>query len=71
MIVDQETFCDEVEKLHAHKGLTMFESIFACCDKFNIDYELVGPLVNRSVREKLEEEAVSRRMMTSSTHSLF
>lgn len=71
MIIDQETFCYEVERLHAHHGMTVFESIFLACEKYNIDYEFVNPLINRSIREKLQVEAVQKNLMRSESHSLF
>jgi hypothetical protein len=71
MIIDSDTFCIEVEKLHAHHGMSMFESIFLICERYNIDFEYVGPLVNRSIKEKLECEAIQKNLMKSTQHTLF
>jgi len=71
MIIDSETFCIEVEKLYAHHEMSIFESIFLICDRYNIDYEFVGPLVNRSIKEKLEREAIKLNLMESNQYTLF
>ena len=71
MIIDPETFCKEVEELHAHNGSTMFDAIFQTCDQYGVDYEMVGPLVNRSIREKLKNEAIEKNLMKAESYSLF
>lgn len=71
MIIESETFCHEVETLYAKNDINMFEAIFIVCDKYNIDYEYVGPLVNRSIKEKLKQDAIKIKLMKSDSYSLF
>jgi hypothetical protein len=71
MIISEENFCDEIEQLHAHGKLTMFDSIFAICEKYKIDYECVGTIVNRSIQEKLKEEAFDKKLMKRESIPLF
>lgn len=71
MIIDPENFCRRVEELHAHNDMSMFESVFAVCDDYGVDYEMVGPLVNRSIREKIKNEAIQLNLMKSDSFTLF
>ena len=71
MIIDPEHFCQEVEELHAYEGMTIFEALMFVCEDNGVDYECVGPLVNRSIKEKIKVEAINKNLLKSDTHSLF
>lgn len=71
MIINPDTFCKEVEHTHAHENVSMFDSIFRVCDNHGVDYDMVGSLVNRSIREKVKNEAVERNLMKCDTIPLF
>lgn len=71
MIIDPEQFCKEVEHLHAHNEVGMFEAVFSICDNHGVDYEMVGPLVNRSIKEKIKFEAIRMNLLKTDSHTLF
>lgn len=58
MIVQQRDFCLYVEEQFANNNMSMIDTILSACAKYNIDPELVEPLINRSLREKIEIEFI-------------
>lgn len=71
MIIEPEIFCREVENLHAHHGFSMFDAVFQTCDNYGVDYSLVGPLVNRSIKEKIKKEAIKMNLLKQESYTLF
>ena len=58
MIIDRKQFCLYIEELNIDNGDGIIQNVIKACDDHNIDPSLVEPLINRSIREKMEEEYV-------------
>ena len=58
MIVTKQDFCLFIEDGFATNEMSMIDNVLHACDKFNVDPEMVGPLINRSIREKIKREYV-------------
>lgn len=59
MIVTQKDFCLYVEEQYANNSMTMIETVLSACVKYNVDPEMVEPLINRSLKEKMEIEFIN------------
>lgn len=70
MIVNKKDFCQYVEELHASNMQGMIDNVIAACEEYNIDPELVEPLINRSIREKLEVEFISLNYLKAQNHAV-
>ncbi len=58
MIINQKDFCMHVETQFASTTTTMIDTVLEACEEFNVDPELVEPLINRSLKEKMRNEYV-------------
>jgi len=56
MIISKKDFCIYVEELNSENEMSIIDNVLQACDDHNIDPLYVGPLVNRSLREKLSLE---------------
>ncbi len=65
MIVNKKDFCLFVEELHASNMQGMIDNVLAACEEFNIDPEMIEPLINRSIKEKLEMEFIDLNFLKS------
>ena len=70
MIVDQKEFCLYVEEQFANGNMTMIDTVLAACEKYNIDPLMVEPLINRSVKEKMELEFIDLNYLKAETVSI-
>lgn len=59
MIVTKKDFCGHVEEQFASNSMTMIDTVLYVCGEYNIDPELVEPLVNRSLKEKMQKEYIN------------
>ena len=60
-ILDADRICYEIETRFAdNDDLTMIDSVLEVCDSHHIDPEMVGPIINRSIKEKIYVEAQSK-----------
>lgn len=71
MIVNKKDFCLYVEELHAGNMQGIIDNVLAACEEYNIDPEMVEPLINRSIKEKLEVEFAERNFLKASNFSVF
>ena len=58
MIVSKKDFCVHVEDQFANNSMTMIDTVLYACSEYSIDPELIEPLVNRSLKEKMEKEFI-------------
>ena len=58
MIVSQKEFCMYVEDHFVTGNLSMIDTVLQACEEFKVDPELVEPLINRSLKEKMEIEFI-------------
>jgi hypothetical protein len=56
MIISKKDFCAYIEELNADNELSIIDNVLQACMDHNIDPLFVGPLINRSIKEKLEIE---------------
>jgi len=56
MIISKKDFCVYVEELNSKNEMSIVDNMLQACEDYNIDPLYVGPLVNRSLREKLSIE---------------
>ena len=64
MILSKSEFCMYVEEeyLNSEKK-SMIDTILDICEKYNIDPEYINPLINKSIRDKLEVEYRALHML--------
>lgn len=55
-----------VEQQHIDTGMPRMEIIINYCDDRDIDIEVVAPLINRNLKERIREEAEAANMMRKS-----
>lgn len=58
MIITKKDFCLHVEDEHIGNDMSIIDNVLAACDEFNIDPEMVEPLINRSIKEKMHQEYI-------------
>lgn len=59
MIITKREFCAHVEEEYSNNKYTMIDTVIGACDQFNVDPDLIEPLINRSVKEKMKIEYIS------------
>lgn len=66
MIITKKDFCNYVEKHYAdNTNTTMIDTILEACIQFNVDPEMVEPLVNRSLKDKMKVEFIELNYLKS------
>lgn len=71
MIIIKKEFCNFVEEYYASTDTNMIDAVLYSCEKFNIDPEYSGSLINRSIKEKLEIDFIDINLLkTDKTYSL-
>jgi hypothetical protein len=68
MIVTQRDFCMFVEDRYANNKMSMIDNVLYACEKFNVDPEMIEPLINRSVKEKIKREYVKLNYLKETNH---
>lgn len=70
MIIVQKTFCEEIEKTVIRENLSYMDAVIAMCELHDVDLDLVGPLINRPIKEKIEKEATSLNFFKQTSETL-
>jgi len=75
MIIDKQEFCEKIEHRYANclvNENSIIDIVVDVCSEYNIDPELAKPLLNRSLIEKIEHEAIKFNMIKTkrNTHEL-
>ena len=71
MIINKKEFCSFIEDKFAVEGSSIIYCVLDACEEFSIDPELVQPLINRQIKEKLEIEFVSMNYLEKRNVSVF
>ena len=58
MIITTKDFCQKVEERFAENTMSMIDTVLSVCEEYKIDPEMCEPLVNRSLKEKMEKEFI-------------
>ena len=58
MIITKKDFCLYLEDKFIESDKSMIEIVLEACEKYTIDADLVEPLINRQIKEKLEQEFI-------------
>ena len=53
MILTKKDFSLYIEDEFAKNDMNMVETVLQACEDYNVDPEMVEPLINRSVKEKM------------------
>ena len=65
MIVTKKDFCLYIEELNASNKQSMIDNVLDACEEYNIDPSMIEPLINRSIKEKLELEFIGTRLVVN------
>jgi len=52
-----------IEQMVADYNIPYMEAVIKYCSEMEIDVESVGPLINKKLKEKIQQEAISSNMM--------
>lgn len=63
MVITKKDFCAKVEEDYANTDKSIIETVLNTCTQYNIDPELIEPLINRSLKEKIECEFINLNYM--------
>lgn len=58
MIITKKDFCLHVEEQFCNNKMSMIDTVLSACIEYNIDPEMIEPLINRSLKEKMEAEFI-------------
>ncbi len=70
MIINKNEFCMHVEEEYSTNGMSMIDNILSACDVFKVDPDLVAPLINRSLKEKIEIEFIDLNYLEADSVSI-
>lgn len=70
----KQQFAEKVERI-VKSGTSYFDAIQTVCDKHEIEYEAAGNYISGPLREKINAEAIDRKMLKrnllkQTTHTL-
>ena len=66
-LTDSIEFSQYIELYSLQHGVSLIESILQYCEDADADPEECIPLVSRSLKEKIEEEAIKEKMLVTKT----
>ena len=58
MIITKKDFCLYIEEEFVETDKTMIEIILDACERYSIDPYMIEPLINRQIKEKIEQEFI-------------
>ena len=69
MIITKKDFCMHVEEEYAEPENTtsLIDTVLSACIQFNVDPEMVEPLINRSLKEKMKIEFIGLNYLKAET----
>lgn len=70
MILRKEEFSMWVEKTRASTKESYMDTVLSACDRFNVEIDLVQPLLSQQIVMKIKSEAINRRIMKTTSKSL-
>jgi len=63
--VNSKEFSLVIEKIVKEKRLSYMDALIWYCEQNSLDTGTVGPLISKSLKEKIEVEATDLRMLNS------
>lgn len=63
--MNSKDFSLKIEQVVKDKKISYMEAVIWYCDENKIDTATVGPLVNKTLKEKIQVEATDLRMLNS------
>jgi len=63
--VNSKEFSLKIEEVVKQKRISYMDAVVWYCEENNIDTGTVGPLVSKSLKEKIQVEAVDLKMLNS------
>lgn len=61
--MNSKEFSLEIEKVVKEKRISYMDAVIWYCEQNEIDVSTVSPLVNKSLKEKIQNEAIDLRML--------
>jgi hypothetical protein len=66
------SICDEIESLKAKEpSLGYIECTVEICTKYEVDFDSLKKVLNKSIKEKIEVEAMELNLLTYKNNTLF
>jgi len=56
-------FANFIEQMVARYNIQYMEAVIKYCTEMEVDLESVGPLINKKLKEKIQQEAVKANLM--------
>ena len=69
MIVTERDFTKRIEE-KAINGMSYIEAAIEVCNEFSVDYDYVGNLISRPIKEKIYNEAQDKNIFKRKSVSL-
>lgn len=63
--MNSKDFSLKIEQVVKDKKISYMDAVVWYCNENQIDTSTVGPLVNKSLKEKIEVEAIDLKMLNS------
>ena len=67
--LDQNKFTQDVEQLVLNTELNYIEAIISYCEEKNIEFESVGKLISKPLKDKLKAEATELNYLNRTSRS--
>ena len=71
MIINKKEFCIHIEEEFSTNNMSLIDNVLTACNEFNVDPDMVEPLINRSIKEKIKEEYIELNYLKADTNTLF
>lgn len=65
-IVDKKEFSKLVEDFVTDRPMPYIDAIVMCAERYGLEVEVVGKLINKNIKDKIESEAISLNMIKAS-----
>jgi len=66
-LMNSKKFSLIIEDIVKEKKITYMDAVISYCEKNDIDPSSIGPLVNKSLKEKIKEEAEKLNLVEKSS----
>lgn len=70
MIINKKDFCIQIEEQYSTNNMSLIENVLTACDDFNVDPNMVDSLINRSIKEKIEQEFIQLNYLKADTNRI-
>lgn len=67
---NKETFRVDIERLVQEEDTSYMDAVMFYCDQNDIDYSLLGKLIDNTLKAKIEVEARERNFLTNKVNKL-